>query len=430
MTTPPITHDRTQQRQSRGWARPAAALLAQRPGRPGPGMGDAPRPDDHGRIADRPDPRTRRGIPRRLAHGKPVGGPAGPRHLRCGVRARPDRGRRPHCRRDPPRRASTESWPSSWGAGSTVLVVGLPMVVAAFWGAALARRQHGAPTGSAGGPACLAGATSAFWRAARGTCLVLATVAVVGLVGRPGPPGAHRPHPRRGRRAGAGQHRRAGCRSPSAGTTNRSCCAATTSSAPVLLFLEGGPGGTALGSMHYAGKPLEEHFMVATWDQRGTGKSASALEPLDDPHGGPGGLRHDRGDRVPARPLRRAAHLPARQLLGHDPGHPGRPGTPRPVPRLHRIRTDGRPAGDRHADVRRERGLCPAGRRHRVRRAAAHHRPAALHRHARLPVRDRLQPRVARLHSTAPTTTPGRRTRRTCSSRSTPSRRRSARPPR
>ena len=51
--------------------------------------------------------------------------------------------------------------------------------------------------------------------------------------------------------------------------------------APVLLFLEGGPGGTALGSMRYAGQPLEEHFTVATWDQRGTGKSASALEPLD-----------------------------------------------------------------------------------------------------------------------------------------------------
>jgi pimeloyl-ACP methyl ester carboxylesterase len=51
--------------------------------------------------------------------------------------------------------------------------------------------------------------------------------------------------------------------------------------APVLLFLEGGPGGTALGSMRYAGQPLEEHFTVATWDQRGTGKSAGAREPLD-----------------------------------------------------------------------------------------------------------------------------------------------------
>ncbi len=49
--------------------------------------------------------------------------------------------------------------------------------------------------------------------------------------------------------------------------------------APVLLFLEGGPGGTATGSMRYAGEPLENDFVVATWDQRGTGRSADTLEP-------------------------------------------------------------------------------------------------------------------------------------------------------
>ncbi len=49
--------------------------------------------------------------------------------------------------------------------------------------------------------------------------------------------------------------------------------------APVLLFLDGGPGGTATGSMRVAGKPLEKDFVVATWDQRGTGASAHALEP-------------------------------------------------------------------------------------------------------------------------------------------------------
>jgi pimeloyl-ACP methyl ester carboxylesterase len=49
--------------------------------------------------------------------------------------------------------------------------------------------------------------------------------------------------------------------------------------APVLLFLEGGPGGTALGAMRASGGGLEEDFVVAVWDQRGTGKSLPALEP-------------------------------------------------------------------------------------------------------------------------------------------------------
>jgi proline iminopeptidase len=49
--------------------------------------------------------------------------------------------------------------------------------------------------------------------------------------------------------------------------------------APVLLFLEGGPGGTALGRMRNSGEELEQNFVVATWDQRGTGKSYDALEP-------------------------------------------------------------------------------------------------------------------------------------------------------
>jgi proline iminopeptidase len=49
--------------------------------------------------------------------------------------------------------------------------------------------------------------------------------------------------------------------------------------APVLLFLAGGPGGSEIGSMRNLGAPLERHFVVATWDQRGTGKSADQFAP-------------------------------------------------------------------------------------------------------------------------------------------------------
>ena len=49
--------------------------------------------------------------------------------------------------------------------------------------------------------------------------------------------------------------------------------------APVLLFLEGGPGGTGIGRIRNSGEDLEQNFVVATWDQRGTGKSYDALEP-------------------------------------------------------------------------------------------------------------------------------------------------------
>jgi proline iminopeptidase len=47
---------------------------------------------------------------------------------------------------------------------------------------------------------------------------------------------------------------------------------------PVLLYLAGGPGGTDLGAMR-ADVGLEQAFVVASWDQRGTGKSYAALDP-------------------------------------------------------------------------------------------------------------------------------------------------------
>lgn len=49
---------------------------------------------------------------------------------------------------------------------------------------------------------------------------------------------------------------------------------------PVLLHLAGGPGGTDIGAMRID-PGLEEDFVVATWDQPGTGKSYAAIDPVE-----------------------------------------------------------------------------------------------------------------------------------------------------
>ncbi|MGB0588362.1 MAG: alpha/beta fold hydrolase [Myxococcota bacterium] len=52
-----------------------------------------------------------------------------------------------------------------------------------------------------------------------------------------------------------------------------------TDTQPVMLYLHGGPGRSALPSAHVYAASLERHFVVAHWDQRGTQRSfTDALE--------------------------------------------------------------------------------------------------------------------------------------------------------
>jgi pimeloyl-ACP methyl ester carboxylesterase len=49
---------------------------------------------------------------------------------------------------------------------------------------------------------------------------------------------------------------------------------------PVLLYLSGGPGQSDIAFSRALLEPLTRDFVVVTWDQRGNGKSYSALEPV------------------------------------------------------------------------------------------------------------------------------------------------------
>jgi proline iminopeptidase len=49
---------------------------------------------------------------------------------------------------------------------------------------------------------------------------------------------------------------------------------------PILLYLTGGPGNSDLGYTRTFLEELEEDFVLVAWDQRGAGKSYSALDPV------------------------------------------------------------------------------------------------------------------------------------------------------
>lgn len=154
------------------------------------------------------------------------------------------------------------------GRGFDGLVLLVPMIVGVLWGAAWRRRVL-APSA----PDQRASAGLIVRRAFLGLATAAVVLLVVALV-RPASTAAI---------VGADGEVRSGSIAElsmvSIGGIDQSIMIRGESvDSPVLLFLEGGPGGTAVGSMRIAGEPLEKAFVVATWDQRGTGRSASALE--------------------------------------------------------------------------------------------------------------------------------------------------------
>jgi proline iminopeptidase len=166
------------------------------------------------------------------------------------------------------------------GRGFDGLVVLVPMAVAALWGAALARRAADGPQTAVPGDAATGTHPRArrTARVLRRAGLVAGTGVVVLLVA-----GLARPASTEPVVGPDGEPVEGGVAElttvPIGGHDQGVMIRGADPDSPVLLFLEGGPGGTALGSMRYAGAGLEQSFVVATWDQRGTGRSADQRAP-------------------------------------------------------------------------------------------------------------------------------------------------------
>lgn len=152
------------------------------------------------------------------------------------------------------------------GRGVDGVVILLPMVVGASYGAALARRHRPSaeeqPRRHLLRRTGLGVATVAVLALLVGLLRPASTAPIVGADGNPIPDSI------------------AELVDVSIGGHNQAIMLRGVSKdAPVLLFLEGGPGGTGIGRIRNSGTDLEQSFVVATWDQRGTGKSYDSLEP-------------------------------------------------------------------------------------------------------------------------------------------------------
>jgi proline iminopeptidase len=158
------------------------------------------------------------------------------------------------------------------GRGIDAVLLLFPMVLAATYGAAAARRWW--PGAATGEP------PSRGWSVVRRVVTGLLTLGLVALVvgvaqpARTPPIGGEDGQPLAGSVAELttvelGGHEQ--------GLMIRG----VRDDAPVLLWLAGGPGGSDIGAMRLAGQRLEEVFVVVTWDQRGSGTSYGALDPAD-----------------------------------------------------------------------------------------------------------------------------------------------------
>jgi uncharacterized membrane protein YeaQ/YmgE (transglycosylase-associated protein family) len=147
------------------------------------------------------------------------------------------------------------------------LVLFAPMAVGALYGAAFARRASG---GSVSG--------NRLWRYLRGGLTTLTTLALVALGVLLTRPGTTSPI------AGADGKPLAGSvaelvRVKLGGHEQTVLIRGRNVEAPVLLYLAGGPGQSDLGYTRAYMPTMEEHFVFAVWDQRGTGTSYDALDP-------------------------------------------------------------------------------------------------------------------------------------------------------
>jgi proline iminopeptidase len=151
------------------------------------------------------------------------------------------------------------------GRGVQGAVSVLPMVVGAAWGAGITRRLRTRPAHRTLLPALAPRGVSAV-----AVLLVLAVGVAVAQPGRTAPITDATGEVVAGSVAEL-------TRIPVGGRDLGLMLRGHDAEAPVLLFLAGGPGGSELGAM--TGHPLEQDFVVATLDQRGSGTSYATLDP-------------------------------------------------------------------------------------------------------------------------------------------------------